>query len=273
VLIRKVSASQVVWYESPLLAAAGTPHGFSTRLGGVSPAPFDSLNLGNPSGDSVQDAPQRIAENYLRLQTAIGAAGRRVLQVHQVHGRQVAVAAARGAWDPATQADAMIVTATDQLASVRVADCVPILLAAADGGAAAAVHAGWRGVVAGVVGAAVAALRKIRPDAQICAAIGPCIGFEAFEVGPEVLEAFEAIFGNGAVSQRRRDGKGRVDLRRAVALQLTAAGVAEQRIDSADLCTARDRAEFFSHRRDQGRTGRMAAIIGVRPAGQTRADL
>jgi polyphenol oxidase len=256
-LVRRESR-HAVWYESPILTEIGVPHAFSTRLGGVSPPPFDSLNLGNPNGCDIQDCTDRIAENYLRLQTAIGMANRILLRVHQMHGNCVAVAG-----DGTTKADAIIVSDPRQIASVRVADCVPVLLASEDGAAVAAVHAGWRGVVSGVVICALKELRKIRPGAEILAAIGPCIGFEAFEVGPEVVADFEKVFGPGAPLRRRGDGKGNVDLRAAIARQLNESGLESDQVDSTDLCTFRDAEEFFSHRRDRGVTGRMAALIGA----------
>jgi len=272
----QLQESQVgpVWYESPLLAGAGVPHAFSTRLGGVSPPPFDSLNLGNPNGYDVQDLTARIQENYRLLMTAIGAAERTLLKVHQMHGCQVAIdgeLAGTSAeenfpiWNSSRMADAIVTTNPHHLASVRVADCVPVLLSAADGSAVAAVHAGWRGVVGGVVKNALEQLRGIRPNTPILAAIGPCIGMEAFEVGPEVLEAFETLLGTRAPMVRRFNGKGNVDLRQCIAYQLQSAGVSDSQIDTTDRCTARHGAEFFSHRRDKGLTGRMAAMIGTKP--------
>ena len=126
----------------------------------------------------------------------------------------------------------------------------------------AAVHAGWRGVVANVVANAIAKLGEPR---RLLAAIGPCIGMEAFEVGPEVLAAFEKAFGPDAQLERRAGGKGRVDLRQAVRSQLIRASLSTDRIDVSDRCTHRDAGEFYSHRRDRGVTGRMAAIIAPRP--------
>jgi YfiH family protein len=128
------------------------------------------------------------------------------------------------------------------------------------------VHAGWRGIVAGVVTAAVTRLahRDVRP-AQLLAAIGPCISFEAFEVGPEVLAAFEQQFAANAPIRRHDSGKGHVDLRRAVHLQLLAAGLTADHIDETDRCTVRDAAEFYSHRREGPATGRMAALITPNP--------
>jgi YfiH family protein len=151
-----------------------------------------------------------------------------------------------------------------------VADCAPLLLASADGRVVAAVHAGWRGVLAGVVPGAVRELRRVcsaagQAPARILAAIGPCIGPEAFEVGQEVVEQFQARFGQRVpVDRNTASGKGHVDLRAAIRIQLLDAGVNDDCIDSSDLCTYRDAEQFFSHRRDRGITGRMAGLISPR---------
>jgi polyphenol oxidase len=263
VLLRRRSQANLVWYESPLLAAAGIPHAFSTRLGGVSIPPFDSLNFGQPAGD-VRDLAENIEENYRRLQSAIDAEGRRILKVHQIHGPCVLTARVGEPWENLKYADAIVADDPGALASVRIADCVPVLLAAADGRAVAAVHAGWRGVVAGVVPLAAIELRKIAGDVPILAAIGPCIGFDAFEVGPEVLAAFQTLLGDQAPIRQAPENKGRVDLKRAITIQLERAGLPDSQIDCTDRCTFRDAGEFFSHRRDKGVTGRMVALIGPR---------
>jgi hypothetical protein len=136
------------------------------------------------------------------------------------------------------------------------------LIASEDGSVVAAIHAGWRGVIAGVVPHAVTKMRAddMRVDSLI-AAVGPCIGFDAFEVGVEVVEQFEQGFGSSRICRRTLDGKSRVDLRAAIALQLARTGISQDRIDTTDRCTFRDCEEFFSHRRDRGITGRMAALI------------
>jgi YfiH family protein len=146
--------------------------------------------------------------------------------------------------------------------AVRAADCTPILMASRDGRTVAAAHAGWRGTVAGVV---TAALREMRVDpGGVVAAIGPAISFESFEVGPEVLQQFTKAFGPEAPLRRASTGKGYVDIRECLRRQLIAAGVPENQIDTTDRCTFRDRDEFYSHRRDKGVTGRMAAMISPR---------
>jgi YfiH family protein len=148
--------------------------------------------------------------------------------------------------------------------AVRVADCVPILLATRDGNTVAAVHAGWRGTVAGVLPKTVREMGATAAPGEIVAAIGPCISFEAFEVGGDVLDEFARVFGPSAPMRRRDDGKGFVDLRECLRRQLIGAGLNDDQIDTTDRCTFRDKDEFFSHRRDHGITGRMAAIIAPR---------
>jgi YfiH family protein len=262
VLVKRDIAGVVV-YQSPLLLDIALSHAFTTRLGGISPDPFDSLNLGNPNGCPIQDTPERIAENYRRLCAAIGDPNRELTRVHQVHGSAVARAVAGRPFDVHQCADAIVSDDPRRWVSVRVADCTPVLLSADDGSIVAVIHAGWRGVIAGVVSFALAEMNH--PPNRLLAAIGPCIGMEAFEVGSEVLAAFSESFGPSAPIRHRPDGKGHVDLRAAIRLQLLSAGVDAARIDMTDRCTFCDRDEFFSHRRDSGITGRMAALISPKP--------
>jgi YfiH family protein len=157
---------------------------------------------------------------------------------------------------------------------VFTADCVPVLLADPRTGACAAVHAGWRGVVAGVAGAAVRALIEghgSRP-ADLRVALGPCIGICCFEVGPEVAAAFAAARppagGEGVVHTIAggRPGHPHIDLRRALALELAGLGVPAQQVDVSSACTRCDpERRFYSYRRDDGRTGAQMAVIARRP--------
>lgn len=271
-MLERINAREgVVIYRSPLLGATGAPHGFSTRIGGVSTGPFESLNLGNPNGAPVQDSSDNIATNYRRLHAAVGASERRRLYVHQVHGDAVETATDTVAFDCGRKADAIVTRDVAAVAAVRVADCVPVLLATVDGRCVAAVHAGWRGVVAGVALRAVDRLRDeyrrgVSVDTTVppvVAAIGPSISFSAFEVGPEVAAEFERVFAGEAhflLRSSQNAGKAMIDLRQGLRMQLRSAGVTG--IDMSEQCTVANAAEFFSHRRDQGITGRMAALIG-----------
>jgi hypothetical protein len=262
---RRTSENGVVYYSSPLLEQAGIPHAFSTRLGGVSAAPFDSLNLGNPSGCDLKDDGEQIERNYARLFEAIGRAGRERCRMHQVHGAIVHDVQRGEPFESGRKGDAIVSDDPSRVIAIRVADCVPILLATENGRLVAAIHAGWRGVIAGVVTESVVQmLRRSGATAEhLLAAIGPCISEPAFEVGSEVVAAFAERFGSDSPTRMLPDKKGRVDLRAAVRLQLLRRGVLESRIDQTDRCTVRDAAEFFSHRREHGITGRMAAVISA----------
>ena len=258
---RNTADNGVVFYSSTMLARSGARHAFSTRIGGISPAPFDSLNLGNPSGCDSQDNYDHIWENYRLLQHAVGGAVERPCRVHQVHGAGVARVVRGEEADATTKADALVTDDRSRVLSIRVADCVPILVASVNGDRVAAIHAGWRGVIAGVAVSALLELAGDRPTTDFFAAIGPSIGRDAFEVGPEVLAEFDRAFGANAVCRRAGREKGFVDLREALRRQLLSAGMLADRIDVSDLCTHRDKEEFYSHRRDNGVTGRMAALI------------
>jgi YfiH family protein len=254
-----ISDSGVRVLVSPRLRGLDVPHAFATRVGGVSAGPYASLNFGSPMEIEGRDAAANIGENYRRLLEAAGLGGRTLVEVHQVHG--CAVHAGAGA-SPSPKADAIVVSDAAHAAAIRTADCAPVLIASGDGALVAAVHAGWRGAVLGVVRAAVAALRE-RGAGKLIAAIGPCISKDAFEVGPEVVGEFRRAFGAAPVHPHPTDpGKGMIDLRAALAQQLRGAGIEE--IDVDDHCTVRDAGLFFSHRREKGLTGRMAAVIGVR---------
>ncbi len=246
---------------------AGVPHAFSTRLGGVSRGQFDSLNFGNPSelvGDA-RDPRENIARNIALTLDVMGAAGREVVQVHQVHGDDVHVLRAgqpthHGRDD--TKADAIVTDDPARIAMVRIADCGPVLLACETGRVVAAVHAGWRGVLAGVVPNAIAAMHDLGAR-DIRAAIGPCIHVDAFEVGEDVAQQFTVAFPYAPVVQRRSDWpKPHVDVIAAITSQLHAARVAS--IDVVGECSFARSDLYFSHRRDGIRSGRMAAFIGPR---------
>jgi polyphenol oxidase len=246
--------------RSSLLTGYGFRHGFSLREGGASEPPFASLNLGRGLGDR----PESVSENHARLAADIGYRPDRLYEVSQVHGAQVAWV--EPALAPAAfrvrEADALIGAHADCAIGIRVADCVPILLADPTSGAVAAVHAGWRGVVGGVVGAAVQALSVTAgagPD-TLLAAIFPAIGPAAFAIGDDVAAQLAEVAGAACV-MRAADGRAHADLGQAVAAQLAQAGLVPPRIARTPGCTFSDSTRFFSHRRDAGRTGRHLAVI------------
>ena len=253
--------------RSELLSKAGVRHGFSTRVGGVSAGPFATLNTATAPGDD----PAAVAENLRRLSSAIGVDAERLFQVSQVHGATVRVI------EPIDARAAVVLEEADGLATwdvesavgVRTADCVPVLVHDPTHGGVAALHAGWRGVVSGVVPAGVSLLaRRSGQSAGLVAAIGPCIGTCCFEVGDEVAEALlEAVPVEELVDRTRP--KAHVDLRRAVRLQLRALGLADANIEDVPGCTRCDAERFFSHRRDGARSGRLLSLIAPKAPAAT----
>ena len=274
-LSRVTLPNDVVVYQSRLLTAVGVIHAFSTRIGGVSPAPFDSLNLGNPQG-AVQDSVDNLRRNFALLLSALGLANVPVATVRQVHGCDAALLRAedegeysesvtaeiRDRFQGQTSADAVISDVASAALVVQIADCAPVLLAADDGRTVAAIHAGWRGVVSGVIASSIAEMNTlgIKSD-RILAALGPMISAKYFEVGSEVAGKFHAA-GLSAAIHTMGYTKPHVDLAAAIKLQLRQCGVT--RVDGGSLCTYANATDFYSHRRDHGTTGRMIAII--RPA-------
>jgi YfiH family protein len=226
---------------------------FSTRIGGVSEGPFYSLNL----GILTEDDPARVVQNRSLLCDAVGADPNEATMAWQRHGANVARADARGIVMPGTvydHCDGLWSDEPGRAMLLLTADCLPIALARANGErpAVGILHAGWRGLLAGIVGAGVRALGSRR----LAAAIGPSIGPCCYEVGDEVATPFREAFGEDVV---RADSH--LDLWTAAERALRAAGV--DRVDRADLCTSCHGERFFSHRRDHGRTGRQGIIAYV----------
>lgn len=267
---RVTGKSGAVYYVSPLLEAEGVRHAFSTRIGGVSEGSFASLNMGNPLGCKEPDTDAHMEENYRRLARAADLPAAR-FAVRQVHGRQVhRLSLGDPVPSPQVEADAIVSDDPTRCVSIRVADCAAVLITSKGGRIIAGVHAGWRGVVGGAVPQAIETLRQAGAE-PVAAAVFPCISYDAFEVGPEVVEAFKAAFGAGAPAKMVGDGKGRVGVARGCELQLRAAGI--DRVEVSDLCTYGRPDEFYSHRRatheTAGVSGRMA-LLAV-PAGRNAA--
>lgn len=238
--------------ELPLWRPRESPRGarlaFTTRRGGVSAAPYDSLNLGK----STADAPEAVETNRARVLAAMGVASDRVATAGQVHGATVTPVRAPGLH---RDCDALVTTERGLALAVAGADCLPILFTAP--GAVAAAHAGWRGVAAGVPVHALRALcgaAGVRPDA-VHVSFGPCIRPCCYEVGPEVAERFpgDAVTRLGNVL--------RLDVATAARRLLLDAGVPAPALHDVAECTACRADRYFSHRRDRGITGRQWGLV------------
>ena len=226
---------------------------FSTRLGGVSDGPFASLNL----GIRTEDDPARVVENRTRLCDATEADPDGATMAWQRHGSTVARAQPRGIVTPGTVYDHCDGLWSDEQGRAMLlltADCLPIAIVRSDARrpAVSILHAGWRGLLAGIVAAGVRAVGA----GGLSAAIGPAIGPCCYEVGEEVATPFRETFGDDVV-----DRYGKLDLWTAAERALRAAGV--EHVERLDLCTSCEPDRFFSHRRDHGRTGRQGVIAYV----------
>lgn len=232
----------------------------TTRAGGVSDAPYDSLNL----GDHVGDDPGRVAQNRVAFAQRIGA---RPVFLRQVHG--TATVRLTGATPDGAEADGCIALDRGVACTIMVADCLPVLFSAADGRAVAAAHAGWRGLAGeggrGVLESVCESLRGagVGDASGLLAWLGPCIGPKAFEVGPDVRAAFEAHDpGASALFAPYREGKWLADLPGLARRRLASLGITRVygNDGSAEWCTVANPSRYFSHRRD-GASGRFAASI------------
>ena len=237
-------ADGVRWLEADLGNARAA---FSTRLGGVSEGPFDSLNL----GILTDDANEAVVENRRRLAAALSLDPERIPIALQVHGADLAHHSGPQQPSPFAHpgndlpsADGHIATAPGLAPLVFVADCLPVALSGPGG--VAMLHCGWRGLAGGITAAGAEAVEATT------AAIGPGIGPCCYEVGEEVLEAF-ADLGEGVAEDRM------LDLAEVARRLLRQAGV--EQIESAGLCTSCEAELFFSHRRDRGVTGRQAGLV------------
>ena len=247
--------------RSPLLPVA---HGFFTRQGGVSAGPYAALNC----SVSGRDAPEAVAENRARAARALGAEPEALVGLTQVHG--VAVARVETPWAAGAgpAADAMVTDRAGVALGIVTADCAPVLLADPRAGVIGAAHAGWRGAVAGVIEATVAAMEALGADpARLVGVVGPCIGQPSYEVGEDLRAAVLAGGAEGArfLAPGRREGRWQFDLSGYCAARLAAAGVG--RIEALAADTAADEERFFSHRRRTlaggGPIGHQISIIAL----------
>ena len=224
----------------------------TTRAGGVSMAPYAGLNL----GDHVGDDPARVARNRAILRASLPA---EPVWLRQVHGIAVLDADSGVA---ASEADASVARQTGSVCAVLTADCLPVLFCDRDGSVVAAAHAGWRGLLGGMLEATVAAM-QLPPD-RIMAWLGPAIGAQAFEVGAEVRDAFvNAQAQAGAAFAARMGNKWLADIYALARLRLQRIGV--DQVYGGGACTYSEAERFYSYRRE-GATGRMASLVWLENA-------
>ena len=244
------------WPALPQIGAFCT-----TRAGGISKAPFDSLNLGR----YVNDDPLAVSENRARVRALLSA---EPVWLKQVHGTRV--------WDAdltpteeVIEADAAVTTKSNTVLTVMAADCLPVLISDPEGKVIGAAHAGWRGLLGGVLENTVDAMQAkagLSNGGQYLAWLGPAIGPRSFEVGEEVRSAFESygkehglpVPAEAFIAIDGKPGKYWANLYQLARQRLQNKGLTH--IDGGEFCTVRDQADFFSHRRD-GLSGRFAAFI------------
>jgi polyphenol oxidase len=249
------------------LEDAGFVNGFSTRQGGVSDFPNDSLNLAGFDEDSAEN----IYENRRRFLAAFDG-GLKLATAWQMHGVDVkAVKTDEDIANSEERFDALVSNRSDTLVGVKTADCVPILIGDPKNGSYAAVHSGWKGTAGKIVGRAIEKLQMeygANPGNMICA-IGPCASGANYEVGQDVIDAFAAAFqGHENYFMPTRPGHALVDLSLTNTDLLTVAGVDPTNIFVAPFCTIERTDLFFSYRVEKklyGKTGRLLSVIGRRP--------
>jgi YfiH family protein len=248
------------------LAAAGFRHAFSTRGGGVSPLPADALSLGN----FRQDERANVVENRRRFLAALGLPDWPLVTARQIHSAEIrAVRDEADARAEATECDALTADLPRTLLGVQTADCLPVLIADGRTRAFAAVHAGWRGTLAGILARTIERMQlnyDSRPD-DLHLAFGPAAAACCFEVGPEVIAAFGERYSyiDDLISARQPHGKANLDINLANERQAIDAGVRPDHIYRSGLCTICRPELFFSYRRERGAerpVGRLMGVIG-----------
>jgi len=239
-------------------------HGFSTRAGEGRPGPKNLLNLGQVPWDS----PQSVADNRAMFLAAVKLQDSRLATVNQVHSDRVHIIEENGGqWNRRTEGDAMATQARGIALAVQFADCLPVLIADPEKGGVAAIHSGWRGTLRRILSKTIGAMGSAfgsRPQ-DLLVAIGPGIGACCYEVGPEVVDCFKQEYPGVALAEPNynKPGKHNLDLRRALNVQLSEAGVDFGKVFDMCACTCCNPDEFFSYRREGAFSGRMMGVIGT----------
>lgn len=259
--MKRVVQAELIYYQFDDLASApGLYHGVFSRAGGVSRAPFESLNLSRSVGDDAA----AVTENNRRMLSVFDVTPEQAATAWLVHGRSVAVVDRADAGHHRTNVDAILTRERGLALTMRFADCVPVVVHDRVRGAIGLAHAGWRGVAANVVAATLDAMREAfgSDPRDVWAGIGPCIGVDKYRVGPDVIATVAAACpADVPIAQHQPDGSVHLDLNAAVAAQLRACGVIH--VEDSKVCTATRTDEWFSHRAEQGRTGRFGVVIGL----------
>lgn len=243
--------------RSKLLGTIGITAIFSERSGGISPPPFNSLNLGHNIGDSSKNVEANMA-GLVKMAELSG----RPHQTGQAHGVKYFICSGIGSLH-SQQADILISNEPDTPIAVRSADCLPILMADPVNRIVAAVHAGWRGAAAGVAIRAVEQMVKMGAGQEhIHASLGPCIGPCCFRVDDSTAEALKKSVA-GAEEAIVYSPEPHPDLAAINLLQLKETGVTEEHIETLGICTCCHSERFYSYRRDHGRTGRHLAVVAL----------
>jgi hypothetical protein len=260
--LKRQSLNGLVFYQfDGLTCRSDLYHGAFTRLGGVSPVPFASLNLAR----SVGDDREAVQENNRRMLGAFGMTPDRATTAWLAHGRLVAVMTHADAGSYRQGFDAIITRERGLALTMRFADCVPIVFFDSVRRGIGLAHAGWRGVAENVVAATVAALHDNfgSQPRHLWAGIGPCISADRYRVGQEVIDLVApACPPHAPLVRQQSDGSLHLDLNAAVLSQLQACGV--ENIENSAICTASNVTEWFSHRAENGKTGRFGVVIGLR---------
>lgn len=255
------SANGLPTYHFQTMTLEGLVHAVFTRLGGVSRDAFAALNVGN----SVGDDPTAVAENHARIYARLGLEADQVATAHQVHGNRVAVVGTDDGGRVFSNTDGLVTNIPGVALLLRFADCQPIILYDPAHHSLGLIHAGWRGIAQGVAIRAVEAMQEAfgtRPS-ELIAGLGPAIGPCCYKVGDNVAAAMGYALPDWSQAMRATEKGWDLDLWAANAQQLATVGV--QHIEQASLCTSCHNDEFFSHRADNGLTGRFAVATYLEP--------
>ncbi len=267
-MFQQEKQGDLIIYRSLLLSRQnGLTHGFSSRQGGCSQAPYDTLNMGMINGDDPKD----VRKNRLLFANTLGISAEQVVCGYQVHSTNIACVGAaeagRGFMNAAEaipETDGLVTNQPGVALITLYADCVPVLFYEPQKRVIAVCHCGWKGTV-GKIASKMVRIMETEYGCnlnQVCAAIGPSISRNAYEVDLPVLEQFRAAFSFAAqIITPTDDEHGKVDLWEANRLQLLEAGLLDSNIDVSGLCTYQNHHIFFSHRADHGKTGRNAAML------------